>query len=145
MVYPSLHSGWGLVIPEAMAAGMAVITTRRVEAARYYIRHRINGIIIEPNLEALVTEMERCIEDREMVFKIGKRARDDAKDASAQVADKTRIEDALIVLKAMGKEYESSFNSMRAGGSLGHLHFHFFKTYSNERDAYWRNKSKKYK
>lgn len=88
-VYPSVHSGWGLVIPEAMASGLCVITTRNVEAARYFIRHRINGIFIEPTFKSLYEEMEWCINNMELVYEIGRRARSDCLDGhSERVAER---------------------------------------------------------
>jgi len=75
LVYPSRHAGWGLVVPEAMASGITVISTPYVEAARYYIKNKINGIIIEPTFKQLLTQMEWCINNKEKVFKMGQRAR----------------------------------------------------------------------
>jgi len=93
LLYPSLHSGWGLVVPEAMAAGLVVITTRRVEAARYFLRHRVSGIVIEPNACALRREMEWCMDHRDEVKAMGIRARADAMDGHAPVvaASMTRV------------------------------------------------------
>ena len=95
LVYPSSHSGWGLVVPEAMAAGMVVISTRQVEAARYYLRHRINGIVIEPKLDQLVTELEWCVDHREHVFRMGQQARLDARWGTAEVVAEQFV-DALL-------------------------------------------------
>lgn len=79
LVYPSLHSGWGLVIPEAMASGLKVITTRMVEAARYFIRDGDTGVLIEPTLPSLVREWERCLDDPEGTRLMGERARESAR------------------------------------------------------------------
>lgn len=81
LVYPSCHSGWGLVVPEAMAAGMFVITTPRVEAARYLIESGVNGVVIEPREDLLELEMMRCLQDRDRVFELGQRARIGARKA----------------------------------------------------------------
>lgn len=48
LVVAGRHSGWGLVVPEALAAGIPVITTRGVEAGRYYIQDMVNGLIVRP-------------------------------------------------------------------------------------------------
>jgi len=84
LVYPSKYSGWGLVVPEAMASGMLVISTPYVEAARYYIKNGVNGILIEDNLNEIVAAMEWCIHNKETVFEMGKRARIDAQEATAE-------------------------------------------------------------
>jgi len=78
LLYPSLHSGWGLVIPEAMACGCKVVATSDVEAARYFVRHGHNGVLIEARLEALVQEMERSLDDRVGTIALGEQARIDS-------------------------------------------------------------------
>lgn len=88
LIYPSRHSGWGLVIPEAMASGMLVISTPYVEAARYYIVDGKNGIIIEPTIENLITKMEWCIINKEKIFRIGQQARIDALKGTAEYVAK---------------------------------------------------------
>ena len=49
LVLPSLREGFGLVVVEAMAAGIPVITTRHKDnAAQDLIREGINGFFVEP-------------------------------------------------------------------------------------------------
>jgi len=88
LVYPSKYSGWGLVIPEAMASGIAVITTYKVEAARYYIKDGVNGIFIEPTFSQLYSMLEWCIKNKGKVYKIGQQARIAAKKGTAIVIAK---------------------------------------------------------
>jgi len=83
LIYPSRHSGWGLVVPEAMAAGMLVISTSKVEAASYYIKHNINGIIIKPELKQLLNAMDWCIINKDKVFKMAQQARIEARKGMA--------------------------------------------------------------
>ncbi|MDC0613340.1 glycosyltransferase family 4 protein [Akkermansiaceae bacterium] len=64
LVYPSRHSGWGLVIPEALASGLTIITTKNVEAARHFISDSENGIFIEESVIGLYKSMKRCVEDK---------------------------------------------------------------------------------
>ncbi len=78
LLYPSAHSGWGLVVPEAMASGMCVITTRNVEAARYFVRHNINGFLVEPSVEAVVGAMATCVQNPAQARAMGTQARQDA-------------------------------------------------------------------
>lgn len=77
-VYPSRHSGWGLVIPEAMAAGMVVISGKGVEASRYFIDHNENGLFTDLTRDALVSALERCLDNPDWVRETGKRARQSA-------------------------------------------------------------------
>ena len=44
---PSRHDGWGLVVPEGLAAGMPVITTDQTGAGVEFIRSRENGWLIK--------------------------------------------------------------------------------------------------
>ncbi len=47
-VLPSMHDGWGMVVPEAMAAGLPVITTDGVMAGRDLVRSGENGFLLPP-------------------------------------------------------------------------------------------------
>jgi glycosyltransferase involved in cell wall biosynthesis len=78
LVYPSAHSGWGLVVPEAMAAGMAVIATSGVEAARYFIRDGENGLFIDPDPGSLFMAMRGLLDEPERAWEMGRAARRDA-------------------------------------------------------------------
>jgi glycosyltransferase involved in cell wall biosynthesis len=48
---PSRHDGWGLVVPEGLAAGLPVISTRQTGAAVEFIRTAQNGWLIPENDE----------------------------------------------------------------------------------------------
>ena len=90
-VYPCRHSGWGLVIPEAMAAGQCVLSTRNVEASRYFVRHEVNGLFVDPRVDDWVDAMVRCIRFPDDVARLGERARDDAMDGDvSRVVEKYR-------------------------------------------------------
>ena len=55
---PSRHDGWGLVVPEALAAGLPVIASDRTGAALELLRPRANGWLIPANDEtALLAAM----------------------------------------------------------------------------------------
>ncbi|MFA5350184.1 MAG: DUF4922 domain-containing protein, partial [Candidatus Omnitrophota bacterium] len=54
-----------------------------------------------------------------------------SKEHREQSLDAKRVEDALLVLKAMGEDYEATFNSPGAGHSVYHLHFQIFKKQTN--------------
>ncbi|MGH8131331.1 MAG: glycosyltransferase [Steroidobacteraceae bacterium] len=48
LVAPSRHDGWAMVVPEALASGLPVISTARTGAAREFIEPGRNGWIVEP-------------------------------------------------------------------------------------------------
>lgn len=57
LLCPSLHSGWGLTIPEALSLGLPVIATPTVESARYYIRDGVNGILCQKTYMQIANAM----------------------------------------------------------------------------------------
>ena len=67
LVLPSFHAGWGLVIPEALGAGMPVITTRGVEAARYYVEAGVNGLFVEPHPKDIHRALAFCLDHPQAV------------------------------------------------------------------------------
>ena len=49
---PSRHDGWGMVVPEALAAGLPVIASDRTGAGLEFLQPRANGWLIPSNDEA---------------------------------------------------------------------------------------------
>ena len=47
-ILPSLHDGWGVVINQAMASGLPVISTTAVGAAVDLVKNGVNGCLISP-------------------------------------------------------------------------------------------------
>ena len=57
-VLPSRHDGWGVVINQAIGAGLPIISTSAVGAAVDLIDHGANGLVIPPgDLDALIDAM----------------------------------------------------------------------------------------
>jgi glycosyltransferase involved in cell wall biosynthesis len=83
LLYPASHSGWGLVVPEAMASGMPVLTTRGVEASRYFVRHGVSGLFVEPTVSGIARAVELWVIDPAEVHTMGLRAREAARDGHA--------------------------------------------------------------
>ncbi len=75
LVLPSLHAGWGLVIPEALGSGMPVITTRGVEAARYYVEAGVNGLLVEPRPTDIYRALAFCLDRPQVVAAMQAQAR----------------------------------------------------------------------
>jgi glycosyltransferase involved in cell wall biosynthesis len=74
-VFPSYFEGFGLVLLEAMAAGLPVLTTTAT-AGPDIVTDGIDGFITQPgDLEMLVSKMGFCLENRDRVAEMGANAR----------------------------------------------------------------------
>ncbi len=56
---PSRYDGWGLVVPEGLAAGLPVIATDRMGAALEFIKTGVNGWLIPAGDEAAILRAMR--------------------------------------------------------------------------------------
>ena len=56
---PSRYDGWGLVVPEGLAAGLPVIATDRMGAALEFVRTGVNGWLIRAGNEDAIFEAMR--------------------------------------------------------------------------------------
>jgi glycosyltransferase involved in cell wall biosynthesis len=60
---PSLEEGYGMVIPQAMACGLPIVTTHVVGAADL-LKHGHDGLIVAPSDSiALADALERLVDD----------------------------------------------------------------------------------
>lgn len=101
---PSRYDGWGLVVVEGMAAGMPVIATRSMGAARELIDLGRNGWLIPPDDEAaLLAAMRQAAGlDPEALAGMGAAAREAAR-AQHVSAGAVRLADAAAsALRAAG-------------------------------------------
>jgi glycosyltransferase involved in cell wall biosynthesis len=84
-VLPSRHDGWGVVINQALAAGLPIITTSAVGAGVDLVENGVNGTCVDPNEVApLYLAMEALAASPEMVRQWGKRSRDRARDLTPE-------------------------------------------------------------
>jgi glycosyltransferase involved in cell wall biosynthesis len=73
-VLPTLADGFGMVISEAMAKGIPVLTTT-ASAGPDLIKHQNNGLLVSPNdKEALKGQLKWCMDNRNTLADIGKKA-----------------------------------------------------------------------
>ncbi len=77
----SAQDGWGMVIPEAMASGLPVISTYAVESARVLLDGQTCGLLINPNSVSETKEaLELLMKDETMRIRMGKCAREKSKE-----------------------------------------------------------------
>lgn len=95
-VFPSRSDPWGLVINEAMAAGLPVITTDAPGAARDLVYDGINGYVVRAgDVEGLRVAMDKLCEVADLRAQMGQRSLARIADFSPRVwatavADATR-------------------------------------------------------
>ncbi len=67
-VLPSYEEAWGLVLNEAMACGLPVISTTRVGAAADLIKDGLNGYVVEDrNTEQLCRALRKILSNFELI------------------------------------------------------------------------------
>lgn len=77
------YGGWGLIIPEAMAAGLCVAASSEVDSADVYIIDQFNGLYVnKKDHKTLISTLEELINDKAHFDKIRSNARE-----SMQYAD----------------------------------------------------------
>ncbi|NEO67677.1 MAG: glycosyltransferase family 4 protein, partial [Moorea sp. SIO4G2] len=89
LVFPTLCDGFGMVVTEAFAQGLPVITTNRAGAADL-VRHGVNGLIIPAgDADALADALEWCVSHRAELRAMGQAALETA--ANWQWSDYRRL------------------------------------------------------
>jgi glycosyltransferase involved in cell wall biosynthesis len=74
-VLPSRHDGWGLVVNQALGAGLPIIASSAVGAAEDLVCEGENGTIFPSGDEGALTKaMESFAESPELICKLGKRS-----------------------------------------------------------------------
>ncbi|MEO1428985.1 MAG: glycosyltransferase family 4 protein [Cyanobacteria bacterium J06632_19] len=102
LVFPTLCDGFGMVVTEAFAQGLPVITTDKAGAADL-VRHGVNGLIIPAgDIDALTEAMNWCMKNRQKLRAMRQAALETA--ASWQWSDyrRTLVEKLLDGLKTAG-------------------------------------------
>lgn len=76
-VLPSTQEVWGLVLNEAMACGLPVVTTDKVGASMDLVKDGVNGYVVEAgNVEQLYQAMRKILSSPELKLSMGNKSQD---------------------------------------------------------------------
>ncbi|MGE4003830.1 MAG: glycosyltransferase family 4 protein [Planctomycetaceae bacterium] len=74
-VFPSRHDGWGVVINEACAAGLPILTTHQTGAARDLVEHGRSGFVMEcDDVESFAAAMRHMLDHPDVRRVFGRRS-----------------------------------------------------------------------
>ncbi|SMD08825.1 Glycosyltransferase involved in cell wall bisynthesis [Fulvimarina manganoxydans] len=76
VAFVPIDEDYGYVTLEAMLAAKAVLTTFDSGGPLEFIRHEVEGLVVEPTAEALARELDRLYEDRSLRGRLGEAARE---------------------------------------------------------------------
>ena len=76
-VLPSTQEVWGLVLNEAMACGLPVVTTDKVGASMDLVKDGVNGYVVEAgHVEQLYQAMRKILSSPELKLSMGNKSQD---------------------------------------------------------------------
>lgn len=84
ILVPAKHSGWGLVVPEALSLGVPVISTRHVESARFYLEETLNGLFIEAKVDSIFNALVYCLKNKNKLKSMSLNAKKSAEKGDVQ-------------------------------------------------------------
>jgi glycosyltransferase involved in cell wall biosynthesis len=92
-VLPSRYDGWGVVVNQALGAGLPIICSDRVGAGDELVEPEVNGLRFRSgDADSLLKKMRRFIEAPELITKWGEASRKKAKDWTPEVGAKKWID-----------------------------------------------------
>jgi glycosyltransferase involved in cell wall biosynthesis len=84
-VLPSRHDGWGVVINQALAAGLPIITSNAVGAGLDLVKNGINGLRVATNdVDSLYRSMETLASNPDVARQWGEGSRKEARDLTPE-------------------------------------------------------------
>jgi glycosyltransferase involved in cell wall biosynthesis len=73
LILPSRSEGWGVVVNEAMACGLALILGANMEITKDFFIDNINGKIVKNTSDSLYDKMKYMIKNTKKVKQMGKK------------------------------------------------------------------------
>jgi len=84
-VLPSRHDGWGVVVNQALAAGIPVICSDNVGAAMDLVKPRVNGLLVKAgDVDSLSAAMREVAEDPSVLAEWSRNARKASEDLTPE-------------------------------------------------------------
>ena len=116
-VFPSRWDGWGMVVPEALAAGLPVVATDQVISAHEFIRDGFNGFVIPANdPKALAEKMAYFIRYPVNIHQMAYDGRQGIKEFRPEVGAE-RLMKFLIDIAAKNNEYRHERPTQKIWGN----------------------------
>jgi glycosyltransferase involved in cell wall biosynthesis len=84
-VLPSRHDGWGVVINQALAAGLPIIVSNAVGAGVDLVAHGINGMCIPSDLNSLYGAMKTLVLNPDIGRRWGENSRASARNLTPEI------------------------------------------------------------
>lgn len=76
-VLPSRHDGWGVVINQALATGIPIITSDAVGAGFDYVENGVNGVTVKAgDVDELYSALQTFVQNPDLVSTWGNRSRE---------------------------------------------------------------------
>ena len=76
-VLPSRHDGWGVVVNQALATGVPIITSDAVGAGFDYVENGVNGVTVKAgDVDELYSALQTFVQNPELVSTWGNRSRE---------------------------------------------------------------------
>ena len=73
LILPSRTEGWGVVVNEAMACGLALILGANMEITKDFFKNNINGLIVKNTTNSLYDKMIYMIKNINKVKQMGRK------------------------------------------------------------------------
>jgi len=111
-VFPSRWDGWGMVVPEALAAGIPVISTDQVISAHEFIRNGENGFIVPTeDPQSLANSMKWFVQNKVSIQAMGIAARQSLEDYRPEVGAERLVQFLLNLVGNQQKVYTKIMDS----------------------------------
>jgi glycosyltransferase involved in cell wall biosynthesis len=99
LIVPSREEQWGLVVNEAMAAGIPVIVTDGVGSASDLVRSGGAGIVCDNDVDSISDAVRRLADDAELREEFGKRGKEHVQEWSVQAMVRAVVVGCHIALE----------------------------------------------